>query len=258
MKSQTTIHPSIKNMTTTLTPVTIAGQIYTLPEALASDIEASRQRFDAMKEEDEDPEEENDESDEDEGMSFADQMKAAKAAKAKASKKDSFEAADVVDHIDSLEAENEVLAALIQQQHGDAIEDEYEDDRMDDRTPQEIAMELLAEFEEAKPFLGPEARISDYADIYDIYEDAIGTRYPGALLGDEEMDDDDDRIDPNDADELRGAFKMMCFIANPMQKSPVIAMDSKDADRAFSEALGMRSDSAQVLMTTQPKLTEYY
>lgn len=239
--------------TTTLTPVTIAGQIYTLPEDLASDIESSRQRFDAMTEKDEDSEEE-DESDEE--LSFADKMKAAKAAKA--SKKGSLDAADVVDHIDSLEAENEVLAALIQQQHGDAMEDEYEDEPMDDRTPQEIAMELLAEFEEAKPFLSPEARISDYSDIYDIYEDAIGTRYPGALLGDEEMEDDDDRIDPNDADELRGAFKMMCFIANPMQKSPVMAMDSKDADRAFSKALGIRSDSAQVLMPAQPKLTEYY
>lgn len=241
-------------MTTSTVPVYINDRIHNLPEDLAESVALTRQRLDAMK--DEDSEEEADESEEDEEMSFADKMKAAKAAKA--SKKDSLDAADVVDHIDSLEAENEVLAALIQQQHGDAIEDEYEDEPRDDRTPQEIAMELLAEFEEAKPFLSPEARISDYSDIYDIYEDAIGTRYPGALMGDEEMEDDDDRIDPNDADELRGAFKMMCFIANPMQKSPVMAMDSKDADRAFSEALGMRSDSLTPVMPSAPTLKPLY
>ncbi len=239
-------------MATSMVPVYINDRIHNLPEDLAESVALTRQRLDAMAEEDDD-----DDDDDDDEMTFADKMKAAKAAKA--SKKDSLDAADVVDHIDSLEAENEVLAALIQQQqHGDAMEDEYEDEPMDDRTPQEIAMELLAEFEEAKPFLSPEARISDYSDIYDIYEDAIGTRYPGSLLGDEEMEDDDDRIDPNDADELRGAFKMMCFIANPMRQSPVMAMDSKDADRAFSEALGMRSDSLTPVMPSAPTLKPLY
>lgn len=240
-------------MATSTVPVYINDRIHNLPEDLAESVALTRQRLDAMAEDEDD----DDDEDEDEEMSFADKMKAAKADKA--SKKDSLDAADVVDHIDSLEAENEVLAALVQQQqHADAMEDEYEDEPMDDRTPQEIAMELLAEFEEAKPFLGPESRISDYSDIYDIYEDAIGTRYPGALLGDEEMEDDDDRIDPNDADELRGAFKMMCFIANPMKASPVMAMDSKDADRAFSEALGMRSDSLTPVMPSAPTLKPLY
>ena len=249
-------------MTTQLTPIAVGDQIISLPTSLAESINTSRQRFDAMTEKDEDPEEEDEtdeeeDEDEDEEMTFAEKMKAAKAAKA--SKKDSFDAVDVVDHIDALEAENEVLAAMIQQQmHGDAMEDEYEDEPMDDRSPQEIAMELLAEFEEAKPFLGPEARISDYADIYDIYEDAIGTRYPGALLGEEEMADDDDRIDPNDADELRGAFKMMCFIANPMKGSSMMAMDSRDADRAFSASLGMRSDSLTPVMPCGPNLKPLY
>jgi hypothetical protein len=205
---------------------------------------------------------EEDEEDDEEPMSFVDEMKAAKAkakAKAKAAaKKDSLDADSVVSHIDALEAENEVLAAMIQQQPHEDAEDEYDDEEMDDRTPQEIAMELLAEFEAAKSFLRPEAQITDYGDIYDIYEDAIGTRYPGLLMGSEGEIPDRRRVDPNDADELRGVFNLMCFIANPMQQTPTMAMDSKDADRAFSKSLGLHSDSANVLMPTQPKLTEYY
>ena len=250
-------------MTTTLTPTTIGDQIVALPPDLANSIAQARTRFDAMKkkkEEEEDPEEEEDESDDEEEekdskMSFFDKMKAAKAAKA--AKKDSDDIEAVFDRIDSLEAENEVLASLVNKD-ADGHEDAGDDEEMTDEymTPQEIAIQLVTEFEKAKPFLPPNASIANYADIYDIYEDAIETRSPGILLTEEMSDDDGDRVDPNDADELRGAFKMLRRMANPMQMQPSISMDS--ADRSFAEALGLRSDGCGETMIKTTKRTEYY
>ena len=247
-------------MTTTLTPTTIGDQIVALPPDLANSIAQARTRFDAMKkkaEEEEDPEEDADESDEEEDeedskMSFFDKMKAAKAAKS--SKKDSDDIEAIFDRIDSLEAENEVLASLVDQT---VHEDAGDDEDMEDMTPQEIALQLVAEFEKARPFLPPNASVADYSDIYDIYEDAIETRAPGIILTEEMMDDDDDRVDPTDADELRGAFKMLRRMANPMQMQPSVSMDS--ADRSFAEALGLRSDGCgEGTMIKTTKRTEYY
>ena len=269
-------------MTTTLTPTTIGDQIVALPPDLANSIAQARTRFDAAKkakEEEEDPEEEADESDDEEAaedeeeapskgskISFFDKMKAAKAAKS--SKKDSDDIEAIFDRIDSLEAENEVLASLVSQDiHEDAEDHEdagmatMTDEEMQDMTPQEIALQLIAEFEEAKPFLPAEASVGDYSDIYDIYEDAIATRYPNALINpDAVQEDDDDRIDPMDADELRGAFKMMVIGANPMRMAPGMSMDSADeSDRSFANALGLRSDSCdESTMPKTPKRTEYY
>ena len=185
-------------------------------------------------------------------MSFADKMKAAKAKKAKA-KKDSSDVDAIVSRIDSLEAENEVLASLVDQ----TVHEDADEDMTEDMTPQEIAIQLVTEFEKAKPFLPPNASVADYSDIYDIYEDAIETRSPGILLTEEMSDDDGDRVDPNDADELRGAFKMLRRMANPMQMQPSISMDS--ADRSFAEALGLRSDGCgEGTMIKTTKRTEYY
>lgn len=259
-------------MTTELTPIAVGDQILSLPTSLAESINVSRQRFDAMKEEEEDPEEEADETDEEESsedakMSFADKMKAAKAKKAK---KDSIDADDIdqaIDHIDALEAENKILAALLQgyqgeesdsESHEDADDEVYMDDEMmDSRTPQEIALELVAGYEQAKPFLPMEATIADYGDIYDIYEDAISARYPDLLM-DPELDDmqNANRLDPNDADELRGAFLMMVAASRPMQQKPS-AMSMDSADRSFAAALGVRKDSAAA-MRPAPTPTAYY
>ena len=252
-------------MTTTLTPTTIGDQIVALPPDLANSIAQARTRFDAMKkkaEEEEDEEEEDDsddeEDEEDSKMSFFDKMKAAKAAKS--SKKDSDDVSAIFDRIDSLEAENEVLASLVNQEINEDAEDHEDaddEDMTEDMTPQEIALQLVAEFEKARPFLPPNASVADYSDIYDIYEDAIETRSPGILLTEEMSDDDGDRVDPNDADELRGAFKMLRRMANPMQMQPSISMDS--ADRSFAEALGLRSDGCgEGTMIKTTKRTEYY
>ena len=253
-------------MTTTLTPTTIGDQIVALPPDLANSIAQARTRFDAMKkkaEEEEDPEEEADESDDEEDekdskMSFFDKMKAAKAAKS--SKKDSDDVSAIFDRIDSLEAENEVLASLVNQEINEDAEghkDADDEDMTEDMTPQEIAIQLVTEFEKARPFLPPNASVANYADIYDIYEDAIETRSPGILLTEEMSEDDGDRVDPTDADELRGAFKMLRRMANPMQMQPSISMDS--ADRSFAEALGLRSDGCGETMPNKTvKRTEYY
>ena len=254
-------------MTTTLTPTTIGDQIVALPPNLANSIAQARTRFDAMKkkaEEEEDPEEEAEESDdeedeEDSKMSFFEKMKAAKAAKA--SKKDSDDIEAIFDRIDSLEAENEVLASLVNQDINEDAEDHEDADDDEDMTdeymtPQEIAIQLVSAFEKARPFLPANASISGYSDTYDIYEDAIENRCPGLLLTEEMSDDDDDRVDPTDADELRGAFKMMRRMANPMQMQPSVSMDS--ADRVFAEALGLRSDGCGETMTKTVKRTEYY
>jgi len=263
-------------MTTTLTPTTIGDQIVALPPDLANSIAQARTRFDAAKkakEEEEDPKEEADESDDEEAaedeeeapskgskMSFFDKMKAAKAAKS--SKKDSDDIEAIFDRIDSLEAENEVLASLVknEESHEDAGST-MTDEEMADMTPQQIALQLIDEFEEAKPFLPAEAKVTDYQDIYDIYEAAIATRYPNALVNpDMEQEDDDDRINPMDADELRGAFLMMVIAANPMRMAPGMSMDSADeSDRSFANALGLRSDSCdESTMPKTPKRTEYY
>ena len=244
---------------TTMASITIGSSIRQVPEELANALIDSRERFDALiedadddddEEEEEEDEDDEDEEDDEDDMSFADKMKAAKAKKAKA-KKDSSDVDAIVSRIDSLEAENEVLASLVDQSvHEDADED------MDDMTPQEIALQLVAEFEKARPFLSPEASVADYSDIYDIYEDAIETRAPGIILSEEMMDDDDDRVDPTDADELRGAFKMLRRMANPMQMQPSVSMDS--ADRVFAEALGLRSDGCGETMPKTIKRTEYY
>ena len=202
-------------MTTTLTPTTIGDQIVALPPDLANSIAQARTRFDAMKKKDEEEDEEEEEDDDDEEdeedskMSFFDKMKAAKAAKS--SKKDSDDIEAIFDRIDSLEAENEVLASLVNQDinedsKNEGHEDADDEDMTEDMTPQEIAIQLVTEFEKARPFLPPNASVANYADIYDIYEDAIETRSPGILLTEEMSDDDGDRVDPNDADELRGAF----------------------------------------------------
>lgn len=242
-------------MSTQTVPVFISDRIHNLPEDLAESVVLARQRLDAMEEEEEseDGGDDKEEEDEDSKMSFADRMKAAKA---KAAKKDSEDVEAIFDRIDALEAENEILASLVPQDiHEDADDEEEEEEYM---SPQEIALQLISEFEKAKPFLPLEASVADYGDVYDIYEDAIGTRFPGFLLTDEEMQDDDDRLDPNDADELRGAFKLLRRMANPMQQTPEMAMDSKDADRAFSEALGMRSDSLTPVMPCSPVLKPLY
>ena len=248
---------------TTMASITIGSSIRQVPEELANALIDSRERFDALTEDADDDDEDEDDEDEDEDeeeeddeeddMSFADKMKAAKAKKAKA-KKDSSDVDAIVSRIDSLEAENEVLASLVDQTvHEDADDDED----MEYMTPQEIALQLVAEFEKARPFLPPNASVADYSDIYDIYEDAIETRAPGIILTEEMMDDDADRVDPTDADELRGAFKMLRRMANPMQMQPIVSMDS--ADRSFAEALGLRSDGCgEGTMIKTTKRTEYY
>ena len=258
-------------MTTTLTPTTIGDQIVALPPDLASSIAQARIRFDAVKkaaEEKDDPAQDEDSDDEDAAedeeeasdksskMSFADKMKAAK--EAKSAKKDSDDIDAIFARIDSLEAENEVLASLVNQDiHEDA---EGDDEDMEDMTPQQIALQMLDEFQEAKPFLPANADITNYQDIYDIYQDAIATRYPDALVNpDEARDDDDDRINPMDADELRGAFLMMVIAASPirMPGGPGMSMDS--ADQSFATALGLRSDSCDESTMPKPvKRTEYY
>lgn len=251
-------------MTTQLTPVTIGDKIVTLPSALADSIAQTRQRFDAMKDDDEEDEEEMEEEDEEEEeMSFAEKMKAAKAKKA--AKKDSADLESVLSHIDSLEAENEVLASLLQDQYQDESHEDSDDedghmDEMDSRTPQEIALEMMAGYEQAKPFLSMESTIANYGNLYDIYEDAITSRYPDLLM-DPDLEDEENygRIDPNDEDQLKGAFLMMVAIARPMQKQPMspggLSMDS--ADRAFSQALGSRADSTTAIRST-PTPTPYY
>jgi hypothetical protein len=248
-------------MTTATVPVYINDRVHQLPPELAAAVAATHQKLDSMAKEDDDEEEESE--------TQADFLKRMAKAKAKAAgKNDSLDPDDLidqlVDRIDSLESEKEdsdaqkeVLAAMIQQQPHQDADDEYDDEEMDDRSPQEIAMELLAEFEAAKSFLRPEAQITDYGDIYDIYEDAIGTRYPGLLMGSEGETPDRRKVDPDDADELRGVFNLMCFIANPMQQ-PTMALDSKDADRAFSQQLGMRSDSLTPVMSAAPTLKPLY
>ena len=262
-------------MTTTLTPTTIGDQIVALPPDLASSIAQARTRFDAVKkaaEEKDDPAQDEDSDDEDAAedeeeapdksskMSFADKMKAAK--EAKSAKKDSDDVDAIFARIDALEAENEVLASLVNKDiHKDAEGDDGEDEDMtEDMTPQQIALQMLDEFQEAKPFLPANADITNYQDIYDIYQDAIATRYPDALVNpDEARDDDDDRINPTDADELRGAFLMMVIAASPMRMpgSPGMSMDS--ADQSFATALGLRSDSCdESTMPKTPKRTEYY
>ena len=261
-------------MTRTLTPTTIGDQIVALPPDLANSIAQARIRFDAVKkakEEKDDPEED-DESDDEEAaedeeespakgskMSFADKMAAAKAAKS--AKKDSEDIEAIFARIDSLEAENKVLASLVSQDiHEDADPTMTDEDTVD-MTPQEIALQLIDEFEEAKPFLPAEAKVTDYQDIYDIYENAIATRYPNALVNpDMEQEDDDDRINPMDADELRGAFLMMVIAANPMRMAPGMSMDSADeSDRSFANALGLRSDGCdESTLPKTPKRTEYY
>ena len=266
-------------MTTTLTPTTIGDQIVALPTDLASSIAQARTRFDAVKkaaEEKNDPAQDEDSDDEDAAedeeeapdkskMSFADKMKAAK--EAKSAKKDSDDVDAIFARIDALEAENEVLASLVNKDiHEDAEGDgvgagDGEEDMTDDgMTPQEIALQMIDEFQEAKPFLPADANITNYQDIYDIYQDAIATRYPDALVNpDEQKDDDDDRINPMDADELRGAFLMMVIAASPMRMpgGPGMSMDS--ADQSFATALGLRSDSCDESTMPKPvKRTEYY
>ena len=259
-------------MTTTLTPTTIGDQIVALPPDLATSIAQARTRFDAMKKkEEEDDEEDADESDdeedeEDSKISFFDKMKAAKAAKS--AKKDSDDIEAIFDRIDSLEAENEVLASLVSQDiHEDAEDEDHEDDDdedMEDMTPQQIALQMIDEFQEAKPFLPADANITDYQDIYDIYQDAIATRYPDALVNpDEAQEDDDDRINPMDADELRGAFLMMVIASHGMRMAPgtrmAPGMSMDSADKSFATALGLRSDSCdESTMPKTPKRTEYY
>ena len=237
-------------MTKNFVPITIGSSIKTVEKDFADALTLSRQRFDAMTEEDDDDDEDEDEEPE---MSFKERMAAAKKAK-----KDSADARAVVDRIDALEAENEVLAALVGQSvHQDA--DDEDDDEMEMLSPQEIAMIMLAEFKAAKPFLPGDSSIANFADVYDIYEAAIANRYPGSLVNPEmEGADDNDRIDPMDADELRGAFKMMLIAANPMQQTPDISLDSTDADRQFSEALGLRSDSGSVVIAEPLKLKPLY
>jgi hypothetical protein len=255
-------------MTTSTVPVYINDRVHQFPPELAAAVAATHQKLDSMSDEDEDEEEE-----EDEDETKADFLKRMAKAKAKvAGKNDSLDPDDVidqlVDRIDSLESEKkdsdaqkEVLAAMIQQQPHEDADDEYEDEEMDDLTPEEIATERIAAFMKAKPFLRPEAQITDYGDIYDIFEDAIGTRYPNAFGIAEDGEDDgmgDYRIDPDDADELRGAFYLMCLASNPMQRTPTMALDSKDADRAFSQQLGMRSDSLTPVMPAAPTLKPLY
>lgn len=258
-------------MPTALTPTTIGDQIVALPSDLASSIAQARSRFDAAKkgeepdDDDADDEEATPASDgkdaDDSKMSFADKMKAAKAAKA--AKKDSDDVDAIFARIDALEAENEVLASLVNKDiHEDAGEDDGADDGEDDETegmtPQEIALQMIDEFQEAKPFLPAGANITNYQDIYDIYQDAIATRYPDALVNpDEQKDDDDDRINPMDADELRGAFLMMVIAASPMKMAGSMSLDS--ADQSFATALGLRSDGCDdSAMPKDTKRTEYY
>lgn len=265
-------------MTTTLTPTTIGDQVVAILPDLADSIAQARSRFDASKkaEEDDKDDDEDDTSassdakDDDSKMSFADKMKAAKASKA--AKKDSDDVEAIFARIDALEAENAVLASLVKQEepHEDApgdMEDDGEDEGDDeDMTPQQIALQMIDEFTEAKPFLPPDADITKYQDIYDIYQDAIAHCYPDALVKpDLAQEDDDDRINPMDADELRGAFLMMVIASHGMKMapgvrmSPGMSMDSAESDRSFATALGLRTDGCDdSTMPKEPKRTEYY
>ena len=266
-------------MTTTLTPTTIGDQVVAILPDLADSIAQARSRFDASKkaEEDDKDDDEDDTSassdakDDDSKMSFADKMKAAKASKA--AKKDSDDVEAIFARIDALEAENAVLASLVKQEepHEDApgdMEDDGEDEGDDeDMTPQQIALQMIDEFTEAKPFLPPDADITKYQDIYDIYQDAIAHCYPDALVKPDlaQEEDDDDRINPMDADELRGAFLMMVIASHGMKMapgvrmSPGMSMDSAESDRSFATALGLRTDGCDdSTMPKEPKRTEYY
>ena len=268
-------------MTTTLTPTTIGDQVVAILPDLATSIAQARSRFDAAKAEkaeDDDKDDDEDDTtassdakDDDSKMSFADKMKAAKAAKAE--KKDSDDVEAIFARIDSLEAENAVLASLVKKQepHADApsdMEDDGEDDGdEEDMTPQQIALQMIDEFTEAKPFLPTDADITKYQDIYDIYQDAIAHCYPDALVKpDLVQEDDDDRINPMDADELRGAFLMMVIASHGMKMapgvrmSPGMSMDSAESnDRSFATALGLRVDGCDdSTMPKEPKRTEYY
>jgi hypothetical protein len=269
-------------MTTTLTPTTIGDQIVALPPDLANSIAQARTRFDAAKkasaeddddadaDDDGDNDASSDSKDHDSNMSFADKMKAAKAAKS--AKKDSDDVEAIFARIDALEAENAVLASLVKQEepHEDAPGDmEGGDDEGDDEdmTPQQIALQMIDEFTEAKPFLPADADITKYQDIYDIYQDAIAHCYPDALVRpDLAQEDDDDRINPMDADELRGAFLMMVIASHGMKMapgvrmSPGMSMDSAESnDRSFATALGLRIDGCDdSTMPKEPKRTEYY
>ena len=265
-------------MTTTLTPTTIGDQVVAILPDLATSIAQARSRFDASKkaEEDDKDDDEDDTSassdakDDDSKMSFADKMKAAKAAKAE--KKDSDDVEAIFARIDSLEAENAVLASLVKKEetHQDApgdMEDDGDDEGDDeDMTPQQIALQMIDEFTEAKPFLPADADITKYQDIYDIYQDAIANSYPDALVKpDLVQEDDDDRINPMDADELRGAFLMMVICSHGMKMapgvrmSPGMSMDSAESDRSFATALGLRTDGCDdSTMPKEPKRTEYY
>ena len=269
-------------MTTTLTPTTIGDQIVALPPDLANAIAQSRIRFDAAKkakEEKDDPAEDDEEApDADSKMSFADKMKAAKAAKAE--KKDSDDVEAIFARIDALEAENAVLASLVDQgihkdaddeedtePHEDApgdMENDGDDEDMENMTPQQIALQMIDEFTEAKPFLPADADITNYQDIYDIYQDAIANSYPDALVKpDLVQEDDDDRVNPMDADELRGAFLMMVICSHGMKMAPGVRMSPgmslDSADKSFATALGLRTDGCDdSTMPKTPKRTEYY
>lgn len=270
-------------MTTTLTPTTIGDQVVAILPDLATSIAQARSRFDAAKkasaEDDDDADADtdgdnnssSDSKDHDSNMSFADKMKAAKASKA--AKKDSDDVEAIFARIDALEAENAVLASLVKQEepHADApsdMEDDGEDEGDDeDMTPQQIALQMIDEFTEAKPFLPTDADITKYQDIYDIYQDAIAHCYPDALVKpDLAQEDDDDRINPMDADELRGAFLMMVIASHGMKMapgvrmSPGMSMDSAESnDRSFATALGLRTDGCDdSTMPKEPKRTEYY
>lgn len=233
----------------TLTPITIGDQIVSLPADLASEIAATRQRFDAMKDDvDEDSEDES-ESEDDEDDSKSAWLEKMKAAKAKKAKKDSDDLEGHFDAIerekDALQAENEILSSLIADQYrGDA-----DDEEDSDRSPQELALELAIGFDTARPYLEPGSSIVDFADIYDIYQAAIEGQYPDA------------DIDYGDEAEIMGAFKMMIAIKNPRQVQPtVMSLDSDDysnADRVFAESMGARMDSA-IALPEQPQLKPLY
>lgn len=198
------------------------------------------------------------EEDDEEEESFFEKMKAAK----KKAKKDSIDPDDLLERLDAIEAENEILAAIVNQDSEEEdddddadeleeLEDRDDSDDVDTMTPQEIALQLIGQYELAKPFLRTDSTVADFSDVYEIYESAIANRYPEAF----EADENGQLIDPSNTAELVGAYKMLLLADTPSRRDSAVNMDS--VDRHFAESLGLRTDSAVSTPKTR-ELTSYY
>lgn len=236
-------------MTDLQTPIQINDRIHHLPSDLADSITLSRARMDAKKAEMEDEEDEY-EDDEDEPE---EDMKTKMANLRK--KKDSD---DLEDHADALEValhesefNNAVLSTIARM---DADDDEDPDDEeMEEYDPVELAMDLMAAWEQSKTYLPSDLTFEDLTDAnddgdfdsYDIYAAAVLNQVP------------DLNIDFDDDDEVYGAFRMMQEL-RPMGQRMMPMMDSNDSDFSFSSQLGIRQDSGAVPLRAAFALKQYY